>query len=402
MQSSRFLKNLQSSSSRRSRAVLEAFAILLIAVFPRPGVSQTFTVLHAFVAGPDGAAPYGGLVRDRAGNFYGTTSTGGTFGNGTIYKITPSGQEKILHRFIKAEGGSPMDSLTIDSAGNLYGTTEAAGFGAGTVFEFSRGGKLKLLYRFGEQGGGFFDGGNPYAGVLLDSAGNLYGTTPYGGSASHGGTIYKLDSSGNETILHNFGQQPDGVYPFGGLVVDSDGNFYGTTNIGGEFGGGYGTVYKLDASGNEAVLYSFNGNDGHFPSSSLVRDTAGNLYGTTSQGGTYDGGIVFKIDPTGTLTTLYNFGGVYPDGFNPVAGLTPDSTGNFYGTTFFGGLYANGAVYKLDPSGQLTVLHSFSGGSDGSNPNAGLIRDAQGNLYGTTATGGDSICGCGVVFEITP
>ena len=259
-----------------------------------------------------------------------------------------------------------------------------------------------ILYSFGAQP----DGELPYAGLVQDANGNLYGTTIQGG-ASGNGTVFKLDTSGNETVLHSF-TGADGAEPIAPLIIDSSGNLYGTTAGGGANNSG--TVFKVDAGGQYTVLHSFNSlnSDGFNPYSPLVLDANGNLYGTTNQGGTSDGGTVFKLDPSGNETILHRFTGV-DDGVNPYSGLVRDSAGNLYGTAREGGGNIFGAVYKLDASGNETVLYGFKGPpNDGSYPQTGLVRDSAGNLYGTTSEGGNGPCGpdptkpigCGTVFKL--
>ena len=254
-----------------------------------------------------------------------------------------------------------------------------------------------VLHSFGTQSG---DGSNPYAGLIMDPEGNLYGTTYYGGAYDYG-TVFKLAPSGTETVLYSFGgRRGDGWYPQAGLIIDTEGNLYGTTSEGGAYGYTNGTVFKLTSSGTETVLYSFHGfgsqsHDGYYPLGGLIMDTAGNLYGTTAQGGTYDLGTVFKLTPSGTETLLYSFVGQPNDGARPYAGLITDKAGNLYGTTAQGG-YGFGTVFKVTPSGTETVLHRFLG--DGASPFAGLIMDENGNLYGTTYQGRR---GYGTVFELS-
>ena len=260
------------------------------------------------------------------------------------------------------------------------------------------------------------DGAAPYGRLISDAAGNLYGTTQfrgiYGGQcgAFGCGTVFKIDPSGKETVLHSF-RSKDGAWPLSGLIGDAQGNLYGTTELGGDLTGGCGTlgcgvVFKIDRSGHETVLYSFTGGaDGSQSAGSLVRDAAGNMYGTTGLGGDLTCnapsgcGVVFKIDSSGHETVLHSFQGQPSDGWDPIAGLVRDSAGNFYGTTYRGGTYGFGTVFKVDTTGKETVLYSFTGGSDGSAPYAGLIRDSSNNLYGTTVGGGQ---GFGVVFKLTP
>jgi uncharacterized repeat protein (TIGR03803 family) len=236
------------------------------------------------------------------------------------------------------------------------------------------------------------------AGLIRDGIGNLYGT------ASDFGEVFELDHhTGAETILHRFTGAPDGYDPSAALLRDSEGNLYGTTTLGGvNNSNGYGIVFKLDASGNETILHTFTGgSEGGNPVSSLVRDEQGYLYGTTLTGG-MNYGTIFKLDPAGNLTVLHNFGSFYGDGSCPFAGLIRDQAGNFYGTTEYGGDWGNGSVYKMDPEGNVTILHSFTGGADGQQPFDNLIMDENGTLYGTASAGGDSLCGCGVAFFLKP
>ncbi len=257
------------------------------------------------------------------------------------------------------------------------------------MFKLDATGTETVLYSF--TGGA--DGANPEAGLVRDPDGSLYGTTIAGGSGS--GVVFKVDSNGTETVLHTFTSGADGGYPQAGLIRDLNGDLYGTTSGGGSPGPG--VVFKLDTTGAETVLYTFTGGaDGGTPYGGLVRDSAGNLYGSTLQGGVTTGsqgyGVVFKLDAAGTETVLYTFTGG-SDGASPYAGLVRDSAGNLYGTTYGGGR-------AFGNTGAETVLHTFAGGTGGAKPQAGLIRDAKGNLYGTTVFGGSG--GNGVVFKLTP
>jgi uncharacterized repeat protein (TIGR03803 family) len=311
----------------------------------------------------------------------------------------------VLHSFIKGEGANPLDGLLLDKNGDLYGTNSRQGyFQSGTVFELRPGGKFAPLHRFNQGVNG--DGWFPYAPIIRDEAGNLYGTTSNGGAfGGGGGTVFKVDGqTGQETVLYSFGLQPDGAIPYGWVVRDALGNLYGTTVSGGAFcNPGCGTVFKLDPGGVETVLYSFTGgSDGNQPGAGLTLDSEGNLYGTTIVGGAFNNGTVFKLDPSGTFTVLHSFGAP-GDGGQPIgSGVIRDAAGNLYGTTQYGGTYGNGTVYKLAPDGAVTILHSFSGGADGGAPWAGVSQDRAGNLYGTTRGGGDPLCICGVVYKITP
>jgi uncharacterized repeat protein (TIGR03803 family) len=372
-----------------------------------PPAAPSFMVLDSFTAA-DGAQPLAGLIRDAAGNLYGTTAGGGAHGLGVVFKLGPSGTETVLHSFagFPTDGGGPNAGLTRDAAGNLYGTTTFGGEDRlGVVFKLSPSGTYTILYRF--TGGA--DGANPYAGLVRDAVGNLYGTTFYGG-ASNAGVVFKLSPTGTETVLYSFTGGADGAYPYAGLIRDAAGNLYGTTAGGGAFRT-WGVVFKLGPSGTETVLHSFAGpTDGGGPTAGLTRDAAGNLYGTTTNGGEGGLGVVFKLRSCGTYTVLHTFTGD-GDGDGPFAGLVRDAAGNLYGTTFRGGPSDNGVVFKVSPTGtgyNFSVVYTFTGGADGGLPYAGLVQDAAGNLYGTTASGGatSGACGhfggCGVVFKLTP
>jgi len=248
-----------------------------------------------------------------------------------------------------------------------------------------------VLYRFK---GSPTDGAHPeYGHLIADSAGNLYGTTE-GGGASNAGVVFKLDTAGTETVLHSFTGGADGANPYAGLIRDSAGNLYGTTEAGGV--SNFGVVFKLDKTG-ETVLHSFTGGaDGANPYAGLLQDSAGNLYGTTLEGGTNDIGVVFKVDTTGTETVLYSF--TIRNGKYPYAGLIADPAGNLYGTTANGGLSGLGVVFKLDTTGTETVLYNLTGGDNGASPVASVIRDSAGNLYGTVPNANFG----GLIFRIQP
>ncbi|MFL6351108.1 MAG: choice-of-anchor tandem repeat GloVer-containing protein [Bryobacteraceae bacterium] len=374
--------------------------------------AETVTILHSFSVS-DGSQPSVGLIRDSAGNLYGTTSSGGPSDYGTIFKLDSSGNNyTVLHNFgsVPNDGSQPYGALILDSAGNLYGTTNSSrGFsGFGTVFKLdTSGNNYTILHEFGSVPN---DGLRPYAGLILDSAGNLYGTTSFGGFSGFG-TVFKLGTSGNNyTILHNFSDGSvtyDGARSYAGLILDSAGNLYGTTLYGGSSNSG--TVFKLDASGNHYTkLHDFNDGltsyDGIQPDAGLILDSAGNLYGTTLQGGSSGSGTAFKLGTSGNnYTILHNFGSVANDGVYPNAGLILNSAGNLYGMTNSGGSSGIGTVFKLDTSGtNYTVVHIFGDGSvpsDGAHPRAGLTLDPSGNLYGTTFQGGSS--GLGTVFKVS-
>ncbi|HWY58352.1 MAG TPA: choice-of-anchor tandem repeat GloVer-containing protein [Terriglobales bacterium] len=368
--------------------------------------AQTYNVLYNFTGGTDGGYPIAGLIRDAAGNLFGTTAAGGTSGNGTVFKVDNTGTETVLYSFSGSPDGSyPGAGLIRDRAGNLYGTTIDGGLftplscfgGCGSVFKVDTTGAETILHSFT----GGVDGAEPAAGLLRDAAGNLYSTTSLGGTFN-AGTVFKIDGTGRETVLHSFKGGADGSEPFGSLVVGSAGKVYGTTYKGGDVacrtrGCGHGTVSQLDATGTETVLYSFAGTpDGEYPYAGLVRDAAGNLYGTTEYGGRSGAGTVFKLDNSGKETVLYSFTGG-TDGSGVLGGVIRDAAGNLYGTTLYGGDFDRGTIFKLDTTGTKTILHSFTE-ADGAYPFAALIRDTAGNLYGTTETGG--VYEHGVVFVL--
>ncbi len=427
----------------------------------------------------DGIQPFAGLMEDASGNFYGTTNGGGSTnasdcnagscGYGTVFKLTPNGggyTKTVLYNFCSqpncTDGANSYAGVIEDRSGNLYGTTYNGGAnGGGTVFKLTPSGNgyaESVLYSFCSQSQGSAactDGANPFAGLIEDSAGNLYGTTNLGGSgpvlvngAYAYGTVFMLSPSGDgytETVLYSFCSQggnqcTDGAAPNAALIEDTSGNLYGTTALGGTgaqncIGLGCGTVFKLSPSSGgyvEAVLYSFcsqggsNCTDGGYPyGASLIEDASGNLYGTTSSGGVNSCdspgcGTVFRLAPNNdgsyTESVLHSFD--YTDGASPDAGLIEDSSGNLYGTTSNGGTglswecegCAGGTVFELSPgdSGYTeSVLYNFcsEGGTqctDGAVPVAGLIQDASGNLYGTTEFGGLNGIDWGTVFKLSP
>jgi uncharacterized repeat protein (TIGR03803 family) len=388
-------------SSQRVTLKPALVSLLTLVVISASFVSaQTFTLLYQFRSGSGGINPYAGVVRDAKGNLYGTTYNDGAFASGTVFRINALGKEKVLHSFSQTDGDGAFPwygTLARDSSGNLYGTTITGGiageFCCGTVFKVTASGTETVLYRFsGIDGDGF-----PQDGVVRDPSGNLYGTTPNGGP-DNSGTVFKVDLTGKKTVLYSFTGSADGGQPYAGLILDAKGNLYGTTTQGGSAFAG--TVFKVDPTGKETVLYNFTGsNDGGPPESGVIRDSHGNLYGTTYLGGTDGAGTVFQVDPQGRETVLHNFTGG-TDGWLPIgASLVRDSAGNLYGTTPQGGSTDFGVVFKIDAKGNETILHTFSG-SDGKIPYGTLILDKAGNLYGTTYEGG--AYGGGVLFRIAP
>lgn len=374
---------------------------------PRRPDSPHERVLYSFLPAADGSAPSGGLFLDANGALYGTTQYGGTLGNGTVFKLTPSGHsytESVIYKFQGGSDGSlPEGGIVADANGNLYGTTYRGGgsslcnnFGCGTVFKLTRAGSSyteTVLHSF--QGS---DGG-PVAGLFIDKTGALYGTTS--GAFGGYGTVFKLTPSGSgyaETIPYAFRGGPDGSNPSGRVFVDAAGAVYGTTALGGLNSAG--TAFKLTPFRTfytESILYSFGSTsvDGRYPYCQLIRDSTGALYGTTSQGGLGNsGGTVFKLTRSGshyTETVLHNFG-TYPDGANPYFGLSIGRTDALYGVTVAGGTGGWGTVFKLVPSGSgysESVLYSFrNGNSDGASPSSGLLRGPTGAFYGSTSQGG--------------
>lgn len=361
--------------------------------------AQTEKVAYSFRNGADGVYPSAGVVRDSAGNLYGTTTYGGAYGLGTVFKLSKHGKT-TLYNFAGKDGAHP-GNLIRDAAGNLYGITGDGGdlscvvqTGCGTVFKLDTKGTESVLHNFTESS---MDGGNP-TGLTMDAKGNLFGTTEYGGSANVG-ILFKLDTAGKETVLYTFSGGTDGANPTG-VIVDGAGNLYGTTSYGGAFT--WGTVFKLNVGGKEMTLHSFaSGADGGNPTGALVMDAVGNLYGTTSTGGVAGTGTLFEIERTGKESVLHSFS--QPgDGGYPGLGLSRDSAGNLYGNTVLGGTYNGGTVFKYDALGNERVLHSFSG-ADGEYPGGALVLNPTVSgivVYGTTQQGGAD--GSGAVFEIVP
>jgi uncharacterized repeat protein (TIGR03803 family) len=310
--------------------------------------------------GGDGEFPRDGwLARDKAGNLYGTTYQGGAYGYGTVFKLDKTDKETVLYSFTGgADGKEPSwGGLNLDAAGNLYGTTwEGGSSGYGTVFKVDKNGVESVVYSFA---GGHYgpDGAYPYKGLIRDESDNLYGTTVNGGAFGEqggNGTVFEVDHTGRETLLYSFGPFPDGAFPTSGLIRDAVGNIYGTTNAGGNSGAcgsdvGCGTVFRLDSTGKETILHNLNGGvEGGYPWGALVRDESGTLYGTANGRGAYGYGTVFKLDKRGNFTVLHAFTGG-GDGGYPDAGLNRDEKGNLYGTTYQGGDDGVGTVFELTP-----------------------------------------------------
>ena len=401
--------------------------------------AAAFDVKHTFTEGTDGGEPQSGVIVDRAGNFYGTTYWGGNTANcpypspltcGTIFKVSSKGIETVLYAFCQTQncpdGYWPSGGLIEDASGNLYGTTARGGVNnAGTVFKLAPNGAESVLYSF--TGGN--DGFAPEGSLIMDNAGNFYGTAGAGG-ANGAGTVFKVTPGGTETVLYAFEGGSDGEGPSGSLLSDGAGNLYGTTVYGGNptncpagehIPAGCGTVFELAPNGVETLLYAFGGgSDGVEPNGGLVADSAGNFYGTTQYGGdptpcpapAYDPagcGTVFELAPDGTETVLHSFQGGR-DGATPRGSLIADGLGNLYGTTYFsGGVIGNncefgcGTVFKMTYTGAETVIHRFE--TNASVGPWGPLLLHNNLLFGTTLMGGGSGCqgsGCGTVFRLEP
>lgn len=374
--------------------------ILFTALATATASAQTFTVLHSFA----GTEPYQGLVADEQGNLYGTTTAFASSPGpglppvpppsyGTVFKIDRNGQFSTLFTFTGANGAQPNGGrLLRDDQGNLYGLTSSGGGvlpdgnpGQGTLYRLDPNGNQTILHRFGAAG----DGSVPIGTLARDRLGNFYGAT-VGGGATSWGAVFKLAPDGTETILHSFDLA---AYwsPGGGLVADGAGNLYGVASNGGAGGG---VVYKIDATGTYSDFHVFTGGlDGYAPSGELTVDHLGNLYGVTGGGGASGFGTVYKINQAGQKTVLHSFAGsAQGDGAYPAGSLIRDEAGSFYGTTRSGGSdpssAGSGTVFKMDPSGNVTLLFSFPAGFPPGSPgylNSPLARDATGNLYGTAS-----------------
>ena len=373
--------------------IMASAGALLLTVRPTIGADYALKTLAAF-DGADGSNPHASLLEDSSGDLYGTAKYGGAAGYGTVFEFTAGGTLKTLATFDNTNGAHPAAGLIQDSSGNLFGTTDCyqvPGSTLGTVYEISPQGNMTTLARFS----GGTEGANPWGSLLEDSAGNLYGTTYFGGSAN-GGTVYKLAPDGMLTTLANFGNEAN---PIGNVVMDSSGNLYGATVGGGSYGtanGGDGAIFKLAPDGTLTTLASFNSaTTGLWVYGNLIRDASGDLFGTTWAGGSYGDGTVFKLSPSGNLSLLATFNGA--NGANSQSGLLEDGKGDLFGMTDYGGANGDGTLFEITPNGTFTTLASFNG-TDGSDPIGGLIEDAAGNLYGVTYGGGPH--GDGTIFEL--
>ncbi|HEY3639182.1 MAG TPA: choice-of-anchor tandem repeat GloVer-containing protein [Rhizomicrobium sp.] len=356
--------------------------------------------LYTFTNGSDGAYPFAGLTIDAKGNLYGAASSGGTGGQGTIFRIAKDGTFSVLYAFAGSnDGAGPLSAPLVDSHGNLYGTTESGGgsCNCGIVYKLSRKGKETVLHTFTGQPDGF----NPFAPLAMDKSGNLYGTTLEGGTFY--GTVFEVSASGNESILYSFGGDADGDSPYPGVAPEKHGTLLGSTSFGGTHG--FGTIFQLASGGTKTVLYNFAGSsDAASPTSTPVRDSKGNIYGLAKfGGGSCNCGAMYKLSRKGDETLIHSFAGGN-DGFSPGYGLTSDASGNFYGVTVEGGTtncsgYGCGTVFKVSPKRKETILYAFLGGADGSTPYYAPVSDAQGKLYGTAEYDGAN--GYGTIYAIT-
>jgi uncharacterized repeat protein (TIGR03803 family) len=426
--SSTVISSYISHSTRKSEFIplqilLLAFLLILIAIAvpvvaaDRPATA-TETTLYSFTGGNDGGFPAGALIWDSAGNLYGTTMAGGSYNEGTVFKLTPGSggwTESVLYTFTGGnDGGYPFCKLVFDTSGNLYGTTLQGGApGWGVVFKLtpSQGNwSENVLYTF--TGGN--DGGMPSAGVILDANGNVYGTASRGGQYG-GGVIFELTSSSDgwtETVLHALGNSTDGSDPEAGLTFDRLGNLFGTTYSGGVYGDG--TVFKLHYTGTswaETVAYSFTGgNDGANPRGGILIGPGGVLFGTTYAGGTDGSGVLYEMLPVSALNwtqaVIHQFSGYSggEDGDRPRGDLAIDSHGDIYGNASRDGAGSWGTVFECRPASvfgwQFVLLYAFTGGTDGLEPVGGPILDSSGNLYGTAYFGG--AYDYGDVYEVVP
>jgi uncharacterized repeat protein (TIGR03803 family) len=396
-----------------------AIILTVFLSFALRAIAQDETVIYDF-DGITGFEPNASLIFDKDGNLYGTAG-GGPNGTGTVFELSPDGSggwtESTIYSFgLFPDGAGPVAPLTFDTAGNLYGTTSGGGggCGCGTVFMLAPSGKGSwaetVLYSF--QSGS--DAQYPNSGLIFDKAGKLYGTGYYGGAYGMG-AVFVLSpsvSGWTESVALSFKGTPDGASPFGGLEFDKQGNLYGVTGAGGHYGAG--TVYELmpsNGSWNESVIHSFgDGNDGALPIGVVTFDTLGRMYGTTYEGGAFGYGTVYQL-VHGSVgwkeSSHYSFKGG-SDGAHPFFGsLIFDKSQRLFGTTSSGGTNGLGTVFVIGKTKKgisERVIHSFTGGSDGDSPVAGVSFDKNGNLFGTTTNGG-SACfapGCGTVFQITP
>jgi uncharacterized repeat protein (TIGR03803 family) len=395
-----------------------ALPLMLAALAPIAAQAKGFQIEYAFTGGSAGSFAAGGPVVGPEGELYGMTQRGGSgcttkgrfAGCGVAYRLAADGVYTVLHQFNGTDGQQPTGELVRDAAGNLYGVTSFGGRarmcpifgGCGVAFKLAPDGTFTLLHAF--QGG--LDPAYPFGGMIADAAGNLYGATSEGcfhRNVRGYGCIYKIAPDGTLSVLHRFQNGADGSDPSGPLVLDPAGNLYGVTDI--DNTANRGNVFKIAPDGTFTVLHDFTGAPGDVggPSSGIIRDAAGTIYGVSDDGGAFNAGAVFSLAADGTERVLHSFAGG-SDGRYPESGLTIDGAGNLYGVTTEGGSSGCagrgcGIVYRISPDGKERILHVFHA-VHGKLPVAKLAFDAQGNLQGTVTLGGGN--GFGMVFKIAP
>ncbi len=384
-----------------------ACLVLVLAAMIGSAPAQTYTLLYNFGSGNSGnpnCPQFSGIVaQGRSGDFFSTSPDCWTDELGTAFSITSTGTLTVLHSFNGTDGQGGHSGLTLGTDGKFYGTTALGGlYGNGTIFKITANGVMTTLYNFT----GGHDGGQPGAPPIEGSDGNFYGTTTMGGSVGNTGTVYKLTPSGTFTTLHRFPYLAGTIgYPYGNgaLVQGSDGRLYGSTFYGGSQscdGFGCGTIFRISHSGNFKTLHNFDGTHGANSYGPLIEGSDGNFYGVASNGGSVSGqtGVVFKMTPAGAFTVLHNFT-LASDGGNEVGGLMQATDGNFYGTNNLAGTNGWGILFRITPKGAFTVLHNFDWGS-GASPQATMVQHTNGVLYGTTKVGGDPGGGAFYSFDV--
>lgn len=400
------------------KSCLAVSSVSLLALSAASAVrAASVSPIYAFSGGTldgapnDGANPQATLILNFDGDFYGTTVQGGPTGVGTIFQATAAGAETPIHTFtgFGADGAFPVGNLfpginSHGADGFLYGATAQGGrFNNGTLYKVTSTGTYTNLHSFQ----GPTDGASPQGGLFEGTDGNFYGTT-FSGGTGNDGVVFQITPAGVYTVIHTFsatdatGVNADGAGPAATLVLNIDGNFYGTTTAGGEHG--LGVLFRISKSGKFKTLYSFQGTDGADPVATLIPDILGNLYGTTQQGGANGTGEIFEWKHSGTLTVLHSFPsvgstGVNTDGAYPVANLIWGKNGALYGTASLGGGAGFGTIYSVTTGGTFTTLYSFAGGSDGASPQSGLFPGTDGKLYGTAF--GAGTYGFGTIYALT-
>ena len=375
---------------------LSSLAILVLVLFG--GVvcayAQKYSVLYNFgsrTGDPTGPHYSGVITQGRDGAMYSTADNHWTDELGAAFRMTRAGSLTVLHRFRGPDGKAPNGGVTIATGGNYYGTTDSGGlYSLGTIFRVSDKGTFATLYNFKAKG----DGSHPQAPPIQGYDGNFYGTTIGGSKNGELGTVYKITSTGVFTVLHNF-SNGGGAQPFAPLVQGTDGNFYGTTFSGGSHD--QGTIFRITRSGALTVLFNFDGLHGGHPYAPMIQASDGYFYGVTTTGGSSEGGVAFRITSSGVLRVLHNFTGGM-DGSNQVGGLVQATDGNFYGTNNVGGASDWGVLFRMTPSGTLTVLHAFAW-ETGASPQAALLQHTSGVLFSTTAVGGVDNSGEGTFYS---